>query len=165
MCEDTLWRSSTPCSHVGRAPAPIAWSRGAARRNRPVCCGRRSRGHHQVVEVETGKGADALEPPAAARGSDCRRPQTQGAVVVSKLDRLSRGVHFISGRSAQAVRRRRVCGRLYPTREQHVVVSAPADRGGMSITSAQSVHLSMESASAILPRSRTELLNCREIAR
>jgi DNA invertase Pin-like site-specific DNA recombinase len=49
------------------------------------------------TEVETGKGADALD----------RRPQLAGAikaarkakcpVVVSKLDRLSRDVHFISG--------------------------------------------------------------------
>ncbi len=51
----------------------------------------------EFVEVETGKGADALD----------RRPQLAAAldkakalrcpVVVSKLDRLSRDVHFISG--------------------------------------------------------------------
>jgi DNA invertase Pin-like site-specific DNA recombinase len=41
----------------------------------------------EFVEVETGKGADALDQAKA-----CRCP-----VVVSKLDRLSRDVHFISG--------------------------------------------------------------------
>jgi DNA invertase Pin-like site-specific DNA recombinase len=54
-------------------------------------------------EVETGKGADALE----------RRPQLSAAlkaakklkapIIVSKLDRLSRDVHFISGLMAQRV--------------------------------------------------------------
>src|SRR5271166_5599487 len=51
----------------------------------------------EFVEVETGKGADALErrPQLAAaldQAKACRCP-----VVVSKLDRLSRDVHFISG--------------------------------------------------------------------
>src|SRR5580765_3331418 len=51
----------------------------------------------EFVEVETGKGSDALD----------RRPQLKAAlasarklrchVAVAKLDRLSRGVHFISG--------------------------------------------------------------------
>src|SRR5882757_7788871 len=51
----------------------------------------------EYVEVETGKGTDALE----------RRPQLKAAlasarkhrchIAVSKLDRLSRDVHFISG--------------------------------------------------------------------
>ena len=51
----------------------------------------------EFVEVETGKGADALD----------RRPQLEAAlavarklkchVAVAKLDRLSRDVHFISG--------------------------------------------------------------------
>jgi DNA invertase Pin-like site-specific DNA recombinase len=55
------------------------------------------------VEVETGKGSDALE----------RRPQLKGAlaaarklkchVAVAKLDRLSRDVHFISGLMAHKV--------------------------------------------------------------
>src|SRR5207342_2717034 len=53
--------------------------------------------------IETGKGADALE----------RRPQLKAAietarlygapVVVAKLDRLSRDVHFISGLMSQKV--------------------------------------------------------------
>lgn len=57
----------------------------------------------EFVEVETGKGADALD----------RRPQLQaalvaaklaaGAVCVAKLDRLSRDVAFIAGLMAQKV--------------------------------------------------------------
>ena len=58
---------------------------------------------HEFTEVETGKGADALE----------RRPQLAAAlklakklkapIVVAKLDRLSRDVHFISGLMTQRV--------------------------------------------------------------
>ena len=57
----------------------------------------------EYLEVETGKGADALD----------RRPQLKSAlnaarrqkcsVVVAKLDRLSRDVHFISGLMAEKV--------------------------------------------------------------
>src|SRR5665213_4392796 len=57
----------------------------------------------QFVEVETGKGADALDRRpqlaaalAAARSAKC-------PVVVAKLDRLSRDVAFISGLMAQRV--------------------------------------------------------------
>src|SRR5712691_10710051 len=42
------------------------------------------------TEIETGKGADALERRPEARKSKC-------PVLVAKLDRLSRDVHFISG--------------------------------------------------------------------
>src|SRR3954451_11820562 len=67
----------------------------------------------EFVEVETGKGSDALE----------RRPQLAAAlaagrsrkcpVIVAKLDRLSRDVAFIAGLMAQRValhRRRAWCG-------------------------------------------------------
>ena len=49
------------------------------------------------VEVETGKGADAIErrPQLAAALSEARRQRC--SVAVAKLDRLSRDVHFISG--------------------------------------------------------------------
>ena len=49
------------------------------------------------VEVETGKGADAIErrPQLAAALSEARRQRCP--VAVAKLDRLSRDVHFISG--------------------------------------------------------------------
>ena len=57
--------------------------------------------HYQIAdtftEVETGKGADALErrPRLAAAIQAARKAKCP--VVVSKLDRLSRDVHFISG--------------------------------------------------------------------
>src|SRR5215470_7942912 len=52
---------------------------------------------HVFVEVETGKGADALDrrPQLAAALSKARRQRC--SVAVAKLDRLSRDVHFISG--------------------------------------------------------------------
>jgi DNA invertase Pin-like site-specific DNA recombinase len=57
----------------------------------------------EYIEAETGKGADALERRpklaaalAAARSAKC-------SVVVSKLDRLSRDVAFVSGLMAQRV--------------------------------------------------------------
>src|SRR5579872_561601 len=49
------------------------------------------------VEVETGKGSDALErrPQLAAALAEARKKRCP--VAVAKLDRLSRDVHFISG--------------------------------------------------------------------
>jgi DNA invertase Pin-like site-specific DNA recombinase len=57
----------------------------------------------EFVEVETGKGADALErrPQLAAALAEARRRKC--AVAVAKLDRLSRDVHFISGLMAERV--------------------------------------------------------------
>jgi len=54
-------------------------------------------------EHETGKGADALErrPKLAAAIGTARK--LGGPVIVSKLDRLSRDVHFISGLMAHRV--------------------------------------------------------------
>ena len=55
------------------------------------------------IEVETGKGSDALErrPQLAAALSEARKKRC--SVVVAKLDRLSRDVHFISGLMAHRV--------------------------------------------------------------
>ena len=55
------------------------------------------------TEIETGKGADALErrPQLAAALKAARKLKCP--IVVSKLDRLSRDVHFISGLTAQGV--------------------------------------------------------------
>ncbi|MGV8951464.1 MAG: recombinase family protein [Cypionkella sp.] len=57
----------------------------------------------EFVEIETGKGFDALDrrPQLAAALAMARR--VKGAVAVAKLDRLSRDVHFISGLMAQRV--------------------------------------------------------------
>src|SRR5689334_8415792 len=55
------------------------------------------------VEVETGKGADALDrrPELAAALAAARKAKCP--VIVAKLDRLSRDVHFISGLIAHKV--------------------------------------------------------------
>jgi DNA invertase Pin-like site-specific DNA recombinase len=57
----------------------------------------------EFVEVETGKGAVALDrrPQLAASLAETRRRRCP--VVVAKLDRLSRDVHFISGLMAERV--------------------------------------------------------------
>jgi DNA invertase Pin-like site-specific DNA recombinase len=55
-------------------------------------------------EVEPGKGADALEkrPQLKAALAECRR---QGAtLIIAKLDRLARNVHFVSGLMESRVR-------------------------------------------------------------
>jgi DNA invertase Pin-like site-specific DNA recombinase len=51
----------------------------------------------QYVEIESGKGADALDrrPQLSAALADARKRRCP--VLVAKLDRLSRDVHFISG--------------------------------------------------------------------
>ena len=57
----------------------------------------------EYVEIETGKGADALDrrPQLAAALAQARK--TKAPVVVAKLDRLSRDVHVISSLMAQRV--------------------------------------------------------------
>jgi DNA invertase Pin-like site-specific DNA recombinase len=54
-------------------------------------------------ETESGKGADALSlrPELAAALSAARK--AKGSIIVAKLDRLSRDVHFISGLMAHKV--------------------------------------------------------------
>jgi DNA invertase Pin-like site-specific DNA recombinase len=49
------------------------------------------------VEVETGKGADALDRRPVLREALAAARKAKGAVVVAKLDRLSRDVSFIAG--------------------------------------------------------------------
>jgi DNA invertase Pin-like site-specific DNA recombinase len=57
----------------------------------------------EFVEVETGKGSDALErrPQLTAALAEARKKRC--SVVVAKLDRLSRDVHFVSGLMAHRV--------------------------------------------------------------
>jgi DNA invertase Pin-like site-specific DNA recombinase len=57
----------------------------------------------EFVDVETGKGSDALDrrPQLAAALAEAKRRRC--SVVVAKLDRLSRDVAFISGLMAQRV--------------------------------------------------------------
>src|ERR1700723_4120216 len=48
-------------------------------------------------EVETGKGSDAIERRPQLNAALAKARREKCAVVVAKLDRLSRDVHFISG--------------------------------------------------------------------
>ena len=53
--------------------------------------------HGEFVEVETGKGSNALERrPVLNEAIDLARKQ-KATLLVARLDRLSRNVHFISG--------------------------------------------------------------------
>jgi DNA invertase Pin-like site-specific DNA recombinase len=58
---------------------------------------------HYVEEVETGKGSDALERRPVLKSALRDAKRNKAAIIVSKLDRLSRDVHFISGLMAQRV--------------------------------------------------------------
>ena len=51
----------------------------------------------EFVEVETGKGADALERRPQLKAALAAAKKLKCRVAVAKLDRLSRDVHFISG--------------------------------------------------------------------
>jgi len=55
------------------------------------------------VEIETGKGADALDRRPVLREALAQARKAKAAVVVAKLDRLSRDVAFISGLMAHKV--------------------------------------------------------------
>lgn len=51
----------------------------------------------EFIEVETGKGADALEKRPQLRAALALCKKTGATLVIAKLDRLARNVHFISG--------------------------------------------------------------------
>jgi DNA invertase Pin-like site-specific DNA recombinase len=57
----------------------------------------------EFVEVETGKGADALDKRPQLAAALKAAKKLKAPIVVAKLDRLSRDVHFISGLMAQRV--------------------------------------------------------------
>ncbi len=57
----------------------------------------------EFLEVETGKGADALERRPQLKAALAEARKRKCAVAVAKLDRLSRDVHFISGLMAHRV--------------------------------------------------------------
>jgi DNA invertase Pin-like site-specific DNA recombinase len=57
----------------------------------------------EFTEVETGKGADALERRPELKAALKAAKRSKAAVCVAKLDRLSRDVHFISGLMAHRV--------------------------------------------------------------
>jgi DNA invertase Pin-like site-specific DNA recombinase len=55
------------------------------------------------TEVETGKGADAIDRRPVLRAALAQARKAKVAVVVAKLDRLSRDVAFIAGMMSQGV--------------------------------------------------------------
>jgi DNA invertase Pin-like site-specific DNA recombinase len=57
----------------------------------------------EFVEVETGKGSDALEKRPQLSAALRKARQLGAHIAVSKLDRLSRDVHFISGLMSKRV--------------------------------------------------------------
>jgi DNA invertase Pin-like site-specific DNA recombinase len=57
----------------------------------------------EFIEVETGKGADALEKRPQLSAALRKAKQLGAHIVVSRLDRLSRDVHFISGLMSKRV--------------------------------------------------------------
>ncbi len=57
----------------------------------------------EIIEIETGKGSDALDRRPRLSHALAEAKRLDAAVVVSKLDRLSRDVHFISGLMAHRV--------------------------------------------------------------
>jgi DNA invertase Pin-like site-specific DNA recombinase len=57
----------------------------------------------EFVEAETGKGADALDRRPQLAAALAKAKNAKCSVVVSKLDRLSRDVAFVSGLMAQRV--------------------------------------------------------------
>lgn len=57
----------------------------------------------EYEEVETGRGADALERRPELDAALKRARKAKCVVIVAKLDRLSRNVHFISGLMAHRV--------------------------------------------------------------
>ncbi|WP_363215847.1 recombinase family protein [Mesorhizobium sp.] len=57
----------------------------------------------EFTEIETGKGADALDRREQLNAALALAPQTKCPVVVAKLDRLSRDIAFIAGLMVQRV--------------------------------------------------------------
>jgi len=55
------------------------------------------------VEVETGEGADALDRRPVLAAALAEAKKIKGAIIVAKLDRLSRDVAFVAGLMAQRV--------------------------------------------------------------
>ena len=57
----------------------------------------------EFVEVETGKGSDALDRRPQLKAALAAAKKLKCHVAVAKLDRLSRDVHFISGLKSHKV--------------------------------------------------------------
>lgn len=59
---------------------------------------------HEFVEVETGKGSNALERRPILREALAAAKKLKAPILVAKLDRLSRDTHFVTGLMAQRVK-------------------------------------------------------------
>lgn len=57
----------------------------------------------ELIEKETGKGADALDRRPVLAKALAQAKKAKASIVVAKLDRLSRNVHFISGLMVEKV--------------------------------------------------------------
>src|SRR3954447_9537334 len=57
----------------------------------------------EFIEIETGKGSDALDKRPQLAAALRAAKKLKAPIVVAKLDRLSRDVHFISGLITQRV--------------------------------------------------------------
>jgi DNA invertase Pin-like site-specific DNA recombinase len=57
----------------------------------------------ELTEVETGKGTDVLDRRPVLRDALAQARRAKATVVVAKLDRLARDVHFVSGLMAHGV--------------------------------------------------------------
>jgi hypothetical protein len=86
-----------------RALKPAPYEIGAARDERAVCQPRGLCHTAEFAEVETGKGYDARarRPQLAAALHQAKRRKC--SIVIAKLHRLSRDVHFIGRRMTQKV--------------------------------------------------------------
>jgi DNA invertase Pin-like site-specific DNA recombinase len=74
----------------------LDWKR--SRRRSPGSRRRRDEIVQTYTEVETGKGADALDRrPQLSAALKLAKKRNKAPIIVAKLDRLSRDVHFISG--------------------------------------------------------------------
>jgi hypothetical protein len=62
----------------------------------------------EYVEVETGKGANALYRHPALRRARKLCKMSGATLLIAKLDRLARNVHFVSGLMVSEVKRHRV---------------------------------------------------------
>src|SRR4029077_9227958 len=71
--------------------------RSRARRHCRVRLGRGLEIMAEFVEVETGKGSDALDRRPQLSAAQKMAQKRKAPIIVAKLDRLSRDVHFISG--------------------------------------------------------------------
>src|SRR4051812_41681795 len=58
----------------------------------------------EFVEVETGKGSDALQKRPLLRAALDACKARRAVLIIAKLDRLARNVHFISGLMESRVR-------------------------------------------------------------